>query len=88
MRTILIRKDDQDYTRDVITWLRDFEHQAGAGLIEEIDPETTEGENLVETYDLLEYPAIMVLAEDGSVVQMWKGMPLPSPDMVSYFARQ
>ena len=88
MRTILICKDDQDYTRDVLTWMKDFEHQAGTGLIEEINPETTEGENLVTVYDLLEYPAIMVLADDGSVVQMWKGMPLPSPDEVSYFARQ
>lgn len=89
MRTVLLCKDNQDYTRDLLTWLKDFEYQAGEGIMEVLDPEeSSDGEDLARSYDLLEYPAVLVIANDGSVVQMWKGMPLPPVEEVSYFAKQ
>lgn len=87
MRTLLICKDNQDYTREVLDWLREFEYSVGEGIIEQVDPETRDGESITQAYDILEFPAILVTADDGSTVQLWKGTPLPPTSEVGYFAK-
>lgn len=66
MRVVVVTKDDMDYTRSVETFLEDFKRQTGRNL-EVIDPETRDGEIFARTYDILEYPTIIALGNDGQV---------------------
>ena len=40
-----------------------------------IDTNTIDGAGIAQSYDILARPASMVIADDGSVLQQWSGLP-------------
>ena len=85
MRVVVVSKENTDYARTVFDFLRDFERQTGH-MLETIDPDSAEGSDFCRSYDIVEYPTIMALADDGSMQNMWRGIPLPTISEVSYYA--
>lgn len=86
MRILIIYRTESDYARSVFDYLRDFSRRT-SHAIEEFDPDTHEGQSLCRTYDIVEYPTILALADNGQVLGMWRGLPLPTIDEVGYYAR-
>lgn len=84
MKTYVIYRDASDHAREVLDYLRDFEHQTGKKLVT-VDPETREGESLCRTYDIVEYPTLLAVNDSGVMQQMWRGRPLPQISEVSYY---
>lgn len=85
MKTIVIYKEQSDHARSVITFMHDFQRQTGREL-ESMDPETRAGSMFCETYDIMQYPTIVSLDENGVVQNIWPGLPLPTISEVSYYA--
>lgn len=86
MRAVIVWHEQTDYAREVREWLDDFERTLGPGRIESIDPETREGSDFAEAYDVVEYPTILALDEEtGKVLSQWRGTPLPQIDQVAYW---
>lgn len=86
MRTFVVYKVESDHARAVIDYLRDFKRQTGKDL-ETIDPDTRSGAALCRTYDIVEYPTIVALDDNGVLQNFWRGQPLPTISEVSYYAR-
>lgn len=86
MRVVVVYKDDSDHARNVLDFLRDFNHQTGHQL-EVIDPDTPEGIHFCETYDIVEYPTIIAISDDSVMQNLWRGLPLPTINEVSYYAQ-
>jgi len=84
MRVVVIYQEQRDYTREVLDYLRDFERQTGHTL-EALDPDSPEGMQFCNTYDIVEYPTLLALSDDGSMQNMWRGTPLPTISEVSYY---
>jgi hypothetical protein len=84
MRTIIIYKEETDYAREVIDYLRDFKRQTGHD-IETIDPDTPEGADFCRAYDVVEYPSMIAISDNGTLQNMWRGLPLPTISEVSYY---
>jgi fructoselysine-6-P-deglycase FrlB-like protein len=84
MRVVVVYKDETDYAREVTDYLRDFLRQTGHDL-EAIDPETPDGISFCRAYDIIEYPSIIALSDDGALQQLWRGLPLPTISEVSYY---
>lgn len=76
MRLLVVYKDQTDYARQVLDYLRDFERETGRTL-ETLDPETRDGVGFCKTYDILEFPTVLALTDGGQVQGMWTGLPLP-----------
>lgn len=85
MRLILLWNEETDYASEVREWLRDFNHIAGEGKIESLDPQAGDGERLAQVYDIVQYPAIMSLDNDGRLLQLWKGTPMPQIEQVAFW---
>ena len=85
MRVVVLYKEQTDYARQVTDYLRDFKKQTGREL-EALDPESPEGISFTEAYDILEFPTMIALSDDGQMQNMWKGLPLPTISEVSYYA--
>ena len=85
MRAVVVYKDESDHAREVIDYLADFTRQTGREL-ETIDPETADGAAFCRTYDIVEYPSIIALSDDGVLQNLWRGRPLPTIAEVSYYA--
>ncbi len=84
MRVVVVYKQETDYARRVDEFLGDFKRQTGRDL-ETLDPDTRDGSGFCETYDIVEYPTIIAISDDGQVQNQWKGLPLPTLSEVSYY---
>lgn len=87
MRVVAVYKDNMDYTRSADTFMEDFLRQTGH-TFERLDPESREGEQFCRTYDIVEYPTIIALSNDGQMQNRWVGTPLPTISEVSYYVSQ
>ncbi len=84
MLVVVVYKEQTDYARQVSDYLRDFERQTGR-VLETIDPETRDGIGFCTTYDIMQYPTIIALSDDGQVQNKWPGLPLPTISEVSFY---
>ena len=82
MRVVCIFRDNQDYSRTVTEWLENFRRQTGRE-IEIMNPD--ENSSFCETYNVVEYPTIMALGNNGEVRASWRGRDLPLINEVLYY---
>ena len=84
MRVVIIWRDNTDYARTVLDWLRDFEVRSGK-QIESLSPDEPEGESICRAYDIVEYPTMLAIDTDGTLLQMWRGTDMPRISDVAYY---
>ena len=51
----------------------------------EVDPDTADGADTCRAYDIVEYPTLIALSDDGRLQNMWRGRPLPTISEVSFY---
>jgi len=84
VKLLILYRPKSEHERVVETFVRDFQRQYEAGnKIELLSVDTRDGVAMANLYDILSYPAILVLAENGSVLNAWSGLPLPLMDEVA-----
>ena len=84
MRVLVIYRDQTDYARTVLDFIRDFQHQTGH-ILETIDPDSSDGMFFCDTYGIVDYPTIIATSYDGAMQNTWNGLPLPTINEVSYY---
>lgn len=84
MKAVVVTKERTDYARDVETYLGDFRRVTGREL-EVIDPESPDGVSFCRTYDILQFPTLVALDDSGQMLNIWKGLPFPTINEVSYY---
>lgn len=77
-------KQQTEATRIVEEYLHDFRQRTG-GELEIVDPGSPDGANLCRIYDVVEYPTVVATTADGQLRNMWRGLPLPTIDEVSFY---
>lgn len=82
MRVICIYRDNEDYTRSVTEFIENVRRQTGH-VIESMDPD--KNTTFCRTYDIVEYPTIIALDNQGSVLNLWRGRNLPLIDEVLFY---
>jgi hypothetical protein len=86
MRVVVVYKEQTDYARTVIDYFRDFKQQTTHDL-EAMDPESPAGISFCETYDITQFPTMIAIADDGTLQNMWVGLPFPTISEVSYYVQ-
>ena len=87
MRVVCVFRDNTDYAREVIDWLADFEKFTGS-KVEALDPDSIEGEIFCKARDIVEYPSVVAVSDDGQILKLWRGTPMPQIEEVSYYVRE
>lgn len=87
MKVVCVWRDNTEYARTVSEWLEEFKKR-DLGEIESLDPDTIEGESFARVHDIVEYPTLMAVDDDGRELEVWRGLPLPLMDQVAYYARE
>ncbi len=82
MRVVCIYRDSQDYSRSVDEWLENFRRQTGRE-IETMNPDENPG--FCEAYDIVEYPTIIAIGNQGDIRAFWPGKNLPLINEVLYY---
>lgn len=87
VKLVILYRPDSEHSRDVESFVRDFQRQYEVGKkIEVLSVNTRDGSATASLYDVMSYPAILALANDGSVLNMWQGLPMPLMNEVAGYA--
>jgi len=86
MTTVIFSREGMDYSRPVSNFVEMFGRKYPGRKIEVQSLDTREGAATATMYDITRYPAIVVRADDGRVVQIWQGEQLPLLDEVAAYA--
>lgn len=80
----MLYRPNSEYSRPFEDFARDLErdHQARIDLV---SLDTRDGSSTASLYDIMQYPAILVLREDGQLVKEWQGSSLPLKNEVSMY---
>ncbi len=81
---MVVYKSESEHARAVIEFLHDFEKRT-ARTLEEIDPDSRRGADICRLYDVVEYPTVIATTIDGQLRNMWRGLPMPTINEVSYY---
>ena len=80
----VIYRPNSEHSRIVEEYMHDYLRRTGAEL-EYVNPDDRDGQSLCRAYDIVEYPTIIALSDDGQVQNSWRGLPLPTIHEVSYY---
>lgn len=87
VKLLVLYRPNSEHESDVESYVRDFQRRYDVGKkIEMVSLNTRDGAATASLYDVVSYPAILVLGDDGSMVGFWQGMPLPLMDEVAGYA--
>lgn len=84
MRLVVLYRQNSEQARPIEEFIREFTRRS-AKKVEVLDPDTREGTSLAEAHDIVRYPAILALTDDGQALNMWQGEDLPLLDEVASY---
>lgn len=87
MKVLLLYRPNSEHARKVEDFVRDFSKNYVNYKLELIDLNTRDGVATASLYDVMRYPAILALTNDGQVIREWEGENLPLMSEVSYYAQ-
>jgi hypothetical protein len=76
MKVVILYRPQSEHSRIVEQYVHDFERQRGE-VIELVSLETKEGAAMASLYDVVQYPALLALNDDGQIRKSWEGEQLP-----------
>jgi hypothetical protein len=86
VKVLVLYRPNSDHSSAVETFVRDFERQHDVGSkVELVSVNTRDGAAMASLYDILAYPSILALSDDGSVLNSWIGPDLPLMDEVASY---
>lgn len=77
MRTVILYHPNSEQAALAEPFKHDYEARHYGFKIELVSLETIEGAAMARTYDIVRYPAILVINTDGSFQQLWQDQPWP-----------
>jgi hypothetical protein len=78
VKLLILYRPISDHATVVESFVRDFKQQHEAGQdLELVSVDTRAGDDMARLYDVTAYPAMLALSDDGVVLNMWMGQPLP-----------
>ncbi|HVS79269.1 MAG TPA: hypothetical protein VHD84_03220 [Candidatus Saccharimonadales bacterium] len=85
MRVVILYHPGSEFAGEVEDYKREFEIRHPGEKLELTSLETKEGANLAELYDVVRYPAILAIEDNGSLQKVWQDRPLPLMDELNAY---
>ncbi len=83
VKLLVLYRPNSDHASDVESFVRDFQRQHDLGnKLELMSMNTRDGVATASLYDIMSYPAILALSDDGTLLNSWIGT-LPLMDEVA-----
>lgn len=87
MKVIVLYRPNSEHGRLVDEFIRDYQAQEGDRKLEILNIDSRDGGALASLYDIVQYPAILVLQDNGYLHKFWQGSQLPLMNEVASYAR-
>jgi hypothetical protein len=86
MKVLVLYRPNSEHGRLVEDFIHDFQSRHGDEHLEVLNIDTRDGSATASLYDVMRYPAILVLQTDGYLQKAWEGDQLPMMDEVVSYA--
>jgi len=86
MKVLVLYRPNSEHGRLVEDFIRDFQSRTDTGKLEVLNIDSREGSAMASLYDVMRYPAILVLRTDGYLQKSWEGDTLPLIEEVIGYA--
>lgn len=86
MKVLVLYRPNSEHGRIVEDFIHDYQARQHGGKIEIVNIDSREGMAMASLYDIVEYPAILVLRIDGGIIRAWQGQALPLMSEVAAYA--
>lgn len=87
MKVLVLYRPNSEHGRLVEEFIHDFQSRHRDEHLEALSIDTRDGSATASLYDVMQYPAILVLQTNGNVQKTWEGARLPLMDEVAAYAR-
>jgi hypothetical protein len=87
MKVLVVYRPNSEHGRLVEEFIRNFRARHDPERLEVLDIDTREGSAMATLYDVMQYPAVLVVQLDGSLQRSWEGETLPLIDEVVSYVR-
>lgn len=87
MKVIILYRPNSEHGRVVEEFIHDFQDRHPSERLEVLSVDTRDGSAMASLYDVMQYPAILVLQTDGYPHKIWQGHQLPLMEEVAAYAR-
>ena len=85
MKVVILYRPNSEHGREVDSFIHDYQTTHQTGKLEVLDVDSRDGSATASRYDVMQYPAILALRNDGSILKSWEGEMLPLMDEVAYY---
>ena len=85
MKLLILYRPNSEHGRIVEEFIHDFKTTHQADKIEVLNIDTRDGIAMATLYDVMQYPAFLVIQTDGYAQKVWQGPSLPLMDEVASY---
>ena len=87
MKIRILYQANSEHERMVKEYVRDFRKQQATRQVELVDVNTRDGGAMAELYDVVQYPAILALSNEGQLLKSWEG-DFPLMNELAYYTQE
>lgn len=87
MKVLILYRPNSEHGRLIEEFIREYQGRHQPGHLEIVNIDSRDGIATASLYDVMQYPAILVLQTDGYAQKVWQGDSLPLMDEVASYAR-
>jgi hypothetical protein len=87
MKVLVLYRPNSEHGRLVEEFIHDFQSRHAEERLEILNIDSREGSAMASLYDIMQYPAVLVVQNDGSIQRSWEGETLPLMDEIAAYAR-
>lgn len=87
MKVLVLYRPNSEHGRLMEEFIHEYQRRHQDDRLEVMNIDTREGSATATLYDIVQYPAIIVVQADGYVQKVWQGDSLPLMDEVSSYTR-
>ncbi len=73
MKIHILYRPNSEHSRKIEEYAHDFSRTVSSDDIELVSLDTREGASLASLYDIVRYPAVVVLDDGGGLLKYWQG---------------
>ena len=83
---VILYRPNSEHERNVEEFVHEFKRREPSRHIDLISLDAKEGATMAALYDIVQYPAILAMTDDGQLLQWWQGEQLPLMNEVAAYA--
>jgi hypothetical protein len=84
MKVLILYRPNSEHDTMVMGWVREYKVRTTKD-VELVSLDTREGADMARLYDIVQYPTIVAIEDNGALTKEWQGDTLPLISEVSYY---